>query len=428
MEQSFYSAEKRENAGMNDERRREEWLLKDAAILYERHKPDRPEPFNVFTTMFNERDEVKLHSRFLAVLLGHLGEEGEANLRDFVETVVEKVVPVWLRDFDPRGAKVERERHHIDILITNDHGQALAIENKIDAEDQHRQLKRYHEELERQGYKDIHLLYLTIDGREPSEDSRGDLSEKDYTPISYEAILPWLERCRRRAYDEPELRGSIAQYSRLIRRMTGNDGGSELMKELKELCLRDNNLLVAHHLAEALIHAKASLMHDMWERIKSILEENSFHDPEDFVGNKKKRLSDISESRIINVLNPKPTELAAFGLYYSFGQEPARLSVQADLVDGFVVGVLCDRNGSEEKYDEIKDRLENLKSKIGRGRKPDDLWPWWYVLRPDGTGFRSDHIEILADENRRNELADSIANSAVEKLSAIRDEFATADS
>ena len=405
---------------MSDERaRRAELLLKDAAILYERYGVGRPEPFNVFTVLRSERDEVKLHSRFLAALLHHPGEEGAANLRDFMG----EFAPESLRDFAPKGVKVERERHRIDILITNDHGQALAIENKIDAGDQHLQLKRYRGELERQGYKDIHLLYLTIDGREPSEDSRGDLSEKDYTPISYEAILPWLERCRRRAYDEPELRDSIAQYSRLIRRMTGNDGGSELMKELEELCLRDDNLLVAHHLAEALIHAKASLMHDMWERIKSVLEENSFDDPVDFADTKKRRPSDISKSRIIKVLNPKPTELAIFGLYYSFGQERAYLSVQAER-RAVVVGVFCDQNESKEKYDTIKRKLENLESKIGEGNKPLDVWPWWCVLK----GIRPSDIEILADENRRNELADSIANSAIEKLSAIRDEFATADS
>ncbi len=414
---------------MSDERARlAELLLKDAAILYERHGAGRPEPFNVFTVLRRESDEVNLHSRFLHALLNHRkpgGEEGAANLRDFRE----QFAPEPLRDFALDGAKVERERDYIDILITNDRGQALAIENKIYAGDQDRQLKGYREKLVKQGYKkeDIHLLYLAIDGRNPSEASVDGLSEEEYTSISYEAILPWLERCRKRAYDEPELRESIAQYSRLIRRMTGNDGRSELMKDLKELCLRDDNLLVAHHLAEALIHAKASLMHDMWERIKSILEENSFDNPVDFAGNKKKRPSDISESRIINVLNPKPTELAAFGLYYSFGQELARLGVQADLVDGFVVGVLCDKNGSEEKYNMIERRLKSLESKIGKG-KTSDVWPWWCVLKPDGTGFQPGDIEILADENKRNKLADSIANSAVKKLSAIRDEFATADS
>ena len=404
---------------MNDERRREEWLLKDAAILYERYKPDRPEPFNVFTVLRSESDEVNLHSRFLAALLGHRSEEGAANLRDFMG----EFAPERLRDFDPEGAKVERERDYIDILITNDHGQALAIENKIYAGDQEGQLKRYHEDLVNQGYKkeDIHLSYLAIDGRNPSEASVDGLSKEEYTSISYEAILPWLERCRKRAYDEPDLRESIAQYSRLIKRMTGNDKRSELMEELKKLCLRDNNLLVAHHLAEALPYAKASLMHDMWKEIRSVLEKDLFEGRKDL---KQHEDSDISKDRIVEAIEHR----GWFGLYYQFGQKPAWLGVEASKGYGFYIGVCWDEGESKEKYDEIRDRLENLKSKIGRGEKPHDIWPWWCVLQRDGTGLQPDDIKILADEKKRKELTDCIAKKAVEKLSIIRKEFAAASS
>ena len=397
---------------MNDERARlAELLLKDAAILYERHGAGRPEPFNVFTVLRSERDEVKLHSRFLTALLRHPGEDGTANLRDFMG----EFAPESLRDFAPKGVKVERERHDIDILITNDHGQALAIENKIYAGDQPRQLKRYREKLVKQGYKkeDIHILYLAIDGRDPSRDSIDGLSEEEYTSISYEAILPWLERCRKRAYDEPELREAIAQYSRLIRRMTGNDEGSELMRELKELCLRDNNLLVAHHLAEALPYAKASLMHDMWKEIRSVLEEHSFTDPVEEEG-----WSDISEGRIRNaIVNKRGEQAGWFGLYYCLDQELPVLGVQADISTGFFVGVYCKKDANEEKYDAIGKRLE---SKLGNKGKPDDSWPWWCLLRCDGTGLKPDDIEILANENARKKLTDSVGQSAVEKLKAIR--------
>ena len=401
---------------VNDGRRREEWLLKDAAILCERYGAGRPEPFNVFTALRSESDEVNLHSRFLVALLDHRkpGEKNRANLDDFIK----QFAPEPLRDFAPDGAKVERERHHIDILITNDYGQALAIENKIYAGDQDQQLTRYHKELVDQGYKDIHLLYLTIDGRGPSENSRGKLGEKDYTSISYNDILPWLERCRKRTYDEPELRDSIVQYSRLIKRMTGNDRGSKLMKELKELCLQDDNLLVAHHLAEALVHAKASLMHDMWEKIKSVLEKHSFTDLV-----KGEESSNISEDTIRNAIVGKRGR--SFGLYYRFGQETAVLGVEAAAGYGFVVGVYCKKDANEEKYDAIRERLE---SKLGEKGKPDNSWPWWCVLRRDGTGLQPDDIKILADENKRNELVESIAQSAVEKLNAIREVLDPANS
>ena len=394
---------------MNDERARLQdaaLLLKDAAILYERHGAGRPEPFNVFTAMFDDKDEVRLHSRFLAALLGHRkpGEERAANLHDFIKEFASKPLP----NFAPDGAKVERERWHIDILITNNRGQALAIENKICAGDQNRQLERYHEELRERGYNDRHILYLTINGRKPSEESIGGLGKKDYTPISYERILGWLKRCRKRAYDEPELRDTVAQYSRLIEKLTK---GSELMNELKDLCLRDNNLLVAHHLAEALTHAKASLMHEMWEKIREILEKDSFTD----------LIEKISEDSIRESIENKTGRY--FGLYYSFGQDPAYLAVEAGGY-GFIVGVWCDKSKEKykEKYKEIKSTLEK---QLGRGEKPDDAWPWWCVLRPDGTGLNSGDIETLADKKARNELTDEVAKLAVEKLIAIRNRVQT---
>ncbi len=399
---------------MNDERAQlgsAALLLKDAAILYASYGAGRPEPFNVFAVLRSESDEVNLHSRFLAALLGHRSEEEAANLRDFMGCV-KKVASGPLRDFALKGVKVERERDYIDILITNDCGQALAIENKIYAGDQEGQLKRYHKNLVKQGYKKeaIHILYLAIDGRNPSKDSVKCLSDEAYTSISYGAILPWLERCRKRAHGEPELRESIAQYLRLIKRMTGNDRRSELMKELKKILLLDNNLLVAHNLAEALPYAKASLMHEMWEKIRKVLEEHSFTSPvKEYKGIP---YSDISEDRIVDAIE----HTGWFGLYYSFGQKHALLGVEAARGYGFVVGVYCKKDENEEKYDAIRKRLEN---KLGEKEKPDNGWPWWCVLRRDGTGLQPDDIKILADKKEREKLTGCIAESAVKKLKEI---------
>ena len=74
---------------MNDEQARLEdvaLLLKDAAILYETYGVGRPEPFNVFSVLRKDKDEVNLHSRFLRAQLDHRkpGEEKRANLHDFI--------------------------------------------------------------------------------------------------------------------------------------------------------------------------------------------------------------------------------------------------------------------------------------------------------------------------------------------------------
>ena len=185
---------------MSDDYRDCKLLLAKAAGLYEKHEAGRPEPFNVFSVLRKETDEVNLHSRFLHTLLEYQKPRDGAkeNLEDFLQHVAEK-------NFALSGVKVERERDYIDILITNATGQAVVIENKIWADDRPKQLQRYHETLKDQGYSDIHLLYLTLHGHDPSGDSAGTL---DYKPISYKDDLhPWLERCQQRAYDGTRVAG-----------------------------------------------------------------------------------------------------------------------------------------------------------------------------------------------------------------------------
>ncbi len=157
------------------------WLLAKAAQLYKKHEAGRQEPFNVFSVLHKETDEVNLHSRFLHALLNYRkpGNEARENLEDFLQSVAEK-------DFTQSGVRVERERDYIDILITNADKQAVVIENKIWARDQPKQLQGYYEKLVEKGYGDIYLLYLTLHGHDPSEDSAGNL---DYTLISYKDDL-----------------------------------------------------------------------------------------------------------------------------------------------------------------------------------------------------------------------------------------------
>ena len=58
---------------------------------------------------------------------------------------------------------------------------------------------------------DIHLLYLTPYGHDALRWIVPAIFP--YKTISYrDKLPPWLERCQQRAYDEPELRESVAQY------------------------------------------------------------------------------------------------------------------------------------------------------------------------------------------------------------------------
>ena len=243
-------------------------ILAKARTLYEQYDVGRPDPFNVFTVLRSRSDEVNLHSRFLHALLDHREpdrDKDRQNLKDFLETVVK------VEDFDICKAKVEREKDNIDLLITNP-SRAIVIENKIWAGDQPEQLKRYYHSVSGIPGIDkanIHIFYLTPDGREASEDSAGDV---EYKPVSYKDLLPWLEACQRRAVNNPPLRESLAQYMEVVRGLTGLNIGVEYMEKLESLCLEENNLLLVHHLNEAHKKACFHLVVKMWEEIKKAME------------------------------------------------------------------------------------------------------------------------------------------------------------
>ena len=252
-----------------------ELLLSKVGRFYERHNALRQgrTHFNVFTVLRSSSDEVNLHSRFLHAVLDHrAAPDGELeNLRDFVTDIA------CVEDFRLEGAKVGRETHNIDLLIEeNDKNnktqrKAIVIENKIWAGDQEQQLQRYRQKLVELGYDTsaIHLLYLTPFGTAPSEQSIGNLKCKT---VSYRDDLPrWLKRCQQRAFDDPALRESIAQYLQLIRAITGTDYSEEYMANLKNLCLDGDNLLLTHDLSQAFVEAKADLVVRLWSELDGAL-------------------------------------------------------------------------------------------------------------------------------------------------------------
>ena len=384
-------------------------LLERVARLYERHESGRREPFNVFSALRSESDEVNLHSRFLHALLDYRKspEAERENLKDFLQHVVEK-------EFDERGAKVERERDNIDILISNaDSKQAVVIENKIWAEDQPKQLQRYHETLQKKGYSDsdIHLLYMTLHGDEPSEDSVGDLG---YETISYkDDLLPWLERCQKRAYAEPELRESVAQYRQLVRKLTGTDFTGEYMSELKDLLLRDNNLVFAYDLIEATTEVHIDLLQKLWGDIESELK-NTIPDLPDKGNN-----SDTSLERIRRFVTAQ-RNFKWHGLYYPFGNgKAASLGVEVEHTIFF--GIRCLKKEHEEEFIRLRKVLEKAIATI---LAPDEEeWPWYKYANKDMNLRNITHretCEMLSNEEKRREYVAGIASGLKEVWNTIK--------
>lgn len=377
-------------------------LLKQARLIYEKYEVGRKEPFNIFTVLRKASDEVNLHSRFLHALLDHQSPDtGRQNLKNFLQKIgVEK--------FELDGVTVRREYKNIDILIANNATKQhpVVIENKIYAEDQPAQLRRYYCTLKKQGYSDIHLLYLTLDGRDPSKDSVGDLP---YQTISYrDDLLPWLKCCQMYAYDEPELRESIAQYIHLIRKLTGTDFEEAYMNKLKDLVSKDNNLILAHDLNEALIRAKISLLQELWCDIDSALKNLKQVIP-DFP-NKDVNASNISEKTIKKYIKKKEGSLL---LYYGDSTE-VHLGVQLDRSNScynIYFGVFCDKTAMPNRYKKLKKALHDALN----GRY-DKEWPWWRYADEDLCFDPPNRktLKLLSDEEERKKFANEIVDGLKE--------------
>ena len=365
-------------------------MLERTALLYEKYESGNRATFNVFSVLRTESDEVNLHSRFLAALLDHRKsrDEPQQNLKDFLRSVAR------VDNFDLDGAEVEREHHNIDILILNRRSrQSVVIENKIWARDQPRQLARYAGQMEKDGYYRPHLLYLTLDGHDPGKNSADG---RESTCVSYkDDLVPWLKRCQKRAYDEPALRETVAQYVRLVRKLTGTDIGGVYMNELSKLILENNNLVLVHDLNEAMVDAKVSLLEKLWKDIDCKLRE-CIHDlPE------RTDESDISPQKIRDFVTSR--KYVYHGLYYSFTKS-ASLGVEVE--DRIYFGVVCNRNDHEAEYNE-------LKSALGGRARSSEWWPW-YQLAPGGLHLKyptRENLALLADSSARQKYAQCVADS-----------------
>ena len=191
---------------------------------------ERGEHYNVFEVLNLSTDEVRLHSAFIADLLNPKGKHGlgAKPLKSFI-----KIFGLGL-DFDDtalENCNVKREYvigpisedqmtgGNIDILLEiGNH--FIVIENKIYyAGDQPRQLRRYHNFVESQPHT---LIYLTIGGDEPSEDSSdGLVCGKNYICKSYrDDVIRWIDECLAMAIAKPLIRETLQQYLHVIKTLT----------------------------------------------------------------------------------------------------------------------------------------------------------------------------------------------------------------
>lgn len=195
--------------------------------------------FNLFTTLLQSHDEVRLHGRYLTHLLNPNAKHDCGHL--FLNLFLKKV---GLEDLQDQKCSVRAEKFagkilglqsYIDIYIEFE-DTAVVIENKIWAGDQKKQLERYSIFAERRRKNKVHIFYLTLDGHEPSDFSLGGLDKEKVQCISYGTeILNWLEQCLEKSYACVNINQSLLQYRTVINGLLGNTLEKKDMSEIKEL-------------------------------------------------------------------------------------------------------------------------------------------------------------------------------------------------
>ncbi|WP_192551872.1 PD-(D/E)XK nuclease family protein [Pseudomonas sp. IzPS59] len=376
-------------------------FLQTVALLRARYQ--RPANFNLFSILRSASDEVRLHSRFLAFLLDPKAthNQGTALLNLLLKRL-------GIQNFDSENAIVEVEYQNIDILVRNQSKQAVIIENKIYAGDQDEQLWRYHQRMQAEGYGEIWTTYLTLDGSEPSEQSRKSLP---VVLLSYEAeIIAWLKDCIPLVAREPGVRESVFQYIELLQKLTSSDQGEIYMSKLKEQILLGENLFVIADINHAFKSVLFDLQFDIWDRMAAYQES---HYPQ--LGTPE----NSATKEAISAYYKKAKNSKYFGLTFPFTFMNGGVYIALD--HRLYVGFYCDG----EQFSEDREHLLALSREIAPSTRNSGNLFWKYsTFNVNLHAPSNEDLALLRDPETREAIAVNLINDAHELWHRAHQQFA----
>ena len=213
------------------------------------------ECFNTFKILGVQKNEVRFHSAFLRELLDPNAVHGLGDY--FLKSFVKDVAKIETM-LDTKNAEVSVEqsigaisedgknggRFDIAIKFSNP-DYLILIENKIDAGDQISQLQRYNNYAKKNYKENYKILYLTVDGHNPSRISLGK-SNVSYQSISYKKdIKNWLTQCIETIDARPFVDISVRQYIDVIEELTNTELEDNMEKQIIEMLYSKDNLELA---------------------------------------------------------------------------------------------------------------------------------------------------------------------------------------
>lgn len=201
--------------------------------------------FNLLSSVLSVNDEVRLHTRFIYSLLNPRGKhyQGTRFLELFLEAIgrqdwLDLSSVTVLKEHCPDG-----QQDQIDLWITDGKRQ-IVIENKLNAQDQKRQVARYLEAVgatDSAPAEDALFIYLTKNRQSPSAFGLGDLSVcqqtwrlldankaavAHYQNLSYRrytqqnSIHTWLESCIQAVRPQSHIAWALHDYQTVVERAT----------------------------------------------------------------------------------------------------------------------------------------------------------------------------------------------------------------
>lgn len=207
--------------------------------------------FNIFEALGVVRQEIR-HSDFLAFVLDpsqthSLGDLFAKRLLQLALTSSPEaswqVSPIEVALWDLGQLEVQRERHNIDILLTDEPNRlAVIVENKIDSGEHSDQLDRYWRVIqqERPGWR-ILGLFVTPEGDPPSHDG--------YLAVGYEQIGRLVEDLIESRADaiQADMRTLMTHYTQMLRRhVVSNSDVAQLCREIYRKHQRALDLIFEH--------------------------------------------------------------------------------------------------------------------------------------------------------------------------------------
>jgi len=239
--------------------------------------------FNIFNILNLKTSEVRLHSAFIAELLDPGGTHSFKTefLELFIKYLKEQKFGNHrsLLSFDISSGNVEVEKWvgfinedytrggKIDLVISDNLQNRIIVENKITADDQPKQLLRYHN-----FDPNALLLYLTLSGEEPSIDSTGGILtlNEDFFLLSYEDfVLHWLLKCHEIASEKPKVEETLSQYMNLIKDYTSQSPNHKMNEKIVDLLKQNREFYSAvEEINKAYQAFNKSITSDFWEKLQ----------------------------------------------------------------------------------------------------------------------------------------------------------------